>query len=659
MKPSSCVSFDVFDTCLVRKVVVPSEVFRLLGRQIADLLGVRDIAGFANDFVAWRLEAYNRAVQRSAFEEVKLEEVWAALRPMLPGGVPSRWDGIAAELKQESILLAAVTGIQKRIAECRTNGQRVLFISDTVLPGKFIRCRLAHHGLLQTGDRLYVSSEERLTKHTGRLFQRVLEAENITADKLFHIGDNKASDYDAPRRLGIAAELYSETQPQGFELFLLKNKPLGDWTWTDAAGKLRWRRHNSELERPFTAAEVLVNEILGPLLCLWAGWILQQAQKDGVQRLFFVARDTRLLWSVARRIVQRRGLPLDCRYMYISRQAVFLPSVEDCTPDQMPWLRTIEEPTLPTVLAKLDLAYSDVSALWLARKPRWRDKQLLSTKAEWQEFWEFLQTPVVRKQVILNLQRRRQAASDYLSQICFFDECSSALVDLGWQLTTQTELNRLCQLLSKKIFLRGYYLGLRQGRYGFGEAGEAFALCYQQPHDQFRPTYNFCQTDRISLIEHLVGVADHPSVIGYRENGKVEFNTSSEGLSLTLFRELEIALSEYVDRYADDLDGLVTNSEAACGLISVLLNTFFTEPSPGCLSALQRFSVYDDQNNLDSRKLVEPFGWHEVARACLPSQMARYWPEPPWRIWPEASWIMTSATRRLALRCIRVAKRAI
>jgi len=658
MKQTSCVSFDVFDTCLIRKVVAPSEVFRLLGRQLAILLGERDVEGFANDFIAWRLEAYNRAIQRSTHEEVRLEEVWTALRPMLPTGLPSGWDGTAAELELESMLLGVVPEIQKRIAQCRAHGQRILFISDTYFSGEFIRRKLAAHDLWQTGDGLYVSSDMRLTKRTGRLFKHVLETEKINAENLLHTGDNPAADYDAPRRLGINAELYSGTQPQGFEQFLMKNRPPGDCAWSDAAGQLRWNRLKAEGNSSRGAAGVLVDEILGPLLCLWTGWILQQAQKDGVQRLFFVARDTRLLWSVACRIVKRRGLPVDCRYLYTSRQAIFLPSMEGCTPEQMPWLSTIAAPTLPAVLGKLDLAYADVKSHWLARKPHWDEQQLLSTKSDWQEFWGFLQTPVVREKIASNIQRRRQDACDFFSRAGFFDQCPSALVDVGWHLTTQMELSRLCQLLGKDVILRGYYLGLRQGRYGFGEAGIARALCWQQPHDQLSPAYSFCETNRISLVEHLVGIADHPSVTGYRANGEVEYNGGRTGLTPALFGDFETALHEYVDRHADDLAGLAGTDAATCELLSKLLNTFFAEPSTECLSALLQFSVYDDQNNLESRKLIEPYQWPEIVRTCLPSRLARHWHEPQWRLWPEASWKMTGVAKRLAIRCIRMAKQA-
>lgn len=656
MKQTPCVSFDVFDTCLVRKVIAPSEVFRLLGRQIAILLSESDVDGFANDFIAWRLEAGNRAIQRSSHEEVRLEEVWTALRPMLPPKLPAGWDGAAAELELESSLLGAVPEIQNRINECRARGQRIFFISDTPLPGEFVRRNLAAHGLWQTGDGLYVSSDLRLTKCIGRLFKHVLETEKITADKLLHIGDNRAADYDVPRSLGINAELYSGTQLQGFELFVLKNRPPGDGAWSEAAGKLRWHRLNEKANHSVAAARVLVNEFLGPLLCLWTGWVLQQAKRDGVQRLFFVARDTRLLWSVASRIVKRRGLALDCRYLQTSRQAVFLPSVEGCTPEQMPWLGTIAAPTLPAVLGKLDLAYAEVKSLWLARQPLWNDQQFLSTKSEWQEFWEFLQTPEIRQKVAANIQRRRQGASEYFSRIGFFDQCPSALVDVGWQLTTQMELNRLGQLLGKDRSLQGYYLGLRQGRYGAGEAGAARALCCQQPHDQIRSAYNFCETNRICLIEHLVGTADHPSVTGYGDNGTVEYNAGPAGTAPALFHDLETALHEYVDSYADDLEGLAGTDAATGELLSRLLHSFFTEPSTDCLNALQQFSVYDDQNNLESRKLIEPYQWPEIMRACLPAQLARHWTEPPWRIWPEASWKMTSPAKRLAIRCMRMAK---
>ncbi len=77
-------SFDVFDTCLVRNVAAPSEVFFNLGLQVGEKAKISDPRHFAEDFATWRMEAEARAFKNTSRVEVTLEEIWIQLHPMLP-----------------------------------------------------------------------------------------------------------------------------------------------------------------------------------------------------------------------------------------------------------------------------------------------------------------------------------------------------------------------------------------------------------------------------------------------------------------------------------------------------------------------------------------------------------------------------------------------
>ena len=45
-----------------------------------------------------------------------------------------------------------------------------------------------------------------LGKHSGRLFQHVLKEEDVLPEDVFHIGDNRRSDFKVPTTLGINAK---------------------------------------------------------------------------------------------------------------------------------------------------------------------------------------------------------------------------------------------------------------------------------------------------------------------------------------------------------------------------------------------------------------------------------------------------------------------
>lgn len=66
-------------------------------------------------------------------------------------------------------------------------------------------------------------------------------------------------------------------------------------------------------------------EILAPALNGFVLWILRQAQRNGIRRLYFLARDGYLMYRCARIYVERFQLPIECRYLCCSRYSLRLP----------------------------------------------------------------------------------------------------------------------------------------------------------------------------------------------------------------------------------------------------------------------------------------------------------------------------------------------
>ncbi len=60
----------------------------------------------------------------------------------------------------------------------------------------------------------------------------------------------------------------------------------------------------------------------------FAAWLLQRAQENGVKRLYFMSRDCQLVGKVAGTARPAVHGGIECRYLYVSRQALFLPSAK-------------------------------------------------------------------------------------------------------------------------------------------------------------------------------------------------------------------------------------------------------------------------------------------------------------------------------------------
>ncbi len=638
----------MFGTCLIRAVGRPSGLYRTVGRALAARAGVVDEAEFAEDFIEWRNEAERRARERALREEVRLDEIWHVLIAMLGADRFGAIDGPALEMEIERSVLRPIVPMRARIEQERAAGRRILFISDTTLPAPFLIGLLREHGFAAADDSIYVSSESGYTKRKGSLFRHVLESRKLDARELRHIGDDPQADVESPARLGIVTERFTGSRPKTIERLLLWHRPSSDASWLATSHALTAAR----LIQPPTGATKsdatkYVEKFLGPLLCCFGHWVLRKAAADGVERLYFASRDTRLLWSACRILNGSNSRSVDLRYLLVSRQALLLPSITDVSPTGLPWLlRIFAAPTLPRVLARLEMMYADWADEWNRFRPRWSPDTPLATTFDLALFWKFLSSPRVRSHVLESAARRRKYAHEFFAHEGLLDRSRVGFVDVGWFLTCQLGLNRVRALSSTGKPIKGYYLALKRSRLAPAEAGDAAAIFREAADDTPTPRH-LAWLLRNYLVEQVVGLADHPTVKCYGAGGAVEFVPGTQTLELSRFRELEAAVESYARVCGGAWAGLTEDEPQLRQFLGTLLNEFFEHPAPDCVRILQDMVFTPDPGCGNSERLIEPYSWREALLSLRPTRTD---PDPRkrpgWRWWPEASAAFTPPIRR-------------
>lgn len=640
------VSFDVFNTCFVRAAGQPSGLFRALGREIAARLGRSDAEPFAEDFIEWRSEAERRARRRSTREEVSLAEIWGVLAELLGPDSLAGIDGPALEMEMERAGLRPIAATRARIARERAAGRQILFISDSPLPHAFLAGELRTHGFAETGDAIHVSSESGLMKRSGALFRHVLATTPLSAAALHHIGDHAEADIKAPRRLGIGAELFADSEWKSVERLLLWRRPVGAGPWLAVAGELTAARLAHPLGGASTPAAVkLVEKFLGPFLCVFGHWVLRQAAAAGRERLYFASRDTRLLWRVCQALVEGDSRRIDLRYLLVSRQAIVFPAVREISAAGMPWLRRdFEAPTLPNLLHKCELSYAECREAWARLKPGWAPEAPLASPLDWAAFWSFLRSPAIRPRLEGRIERRKEDALLYLRKEGLFDSTPMGFVDFGWFLTCQAALNRLLRDGGATASLEGYYLGLRQSRLSPAEAGKASAIFREGPEDlPVAPHLAWMQ--RHYLMELIAGLCDQPSVREYGEGGVVKFVEGSSMIEAARFREIEAAVAAYAATRGAAWKAIADDDAEVANFLGTLLSELFQRPPESLVPMLREVAFSPDPGRGNSQWLVEPYSWREVLRSAFAARPSRH--EPGWRWWPEACAMATPQPRRL------------
>lgn len=322
-------SFDVFDTLITRKVATPKGIFALMQQELLTESAYQEISSYVREnFYELRIHAEELArhyFQKNGIEDVTLEQIYETL-----GTSGSLTDEELSVLQtlEEKIEIENAVGISKNIAIVKkllSESERVILISDMYLPAKVIRKLLTKADKIFANIPLYVSSEYRQSKYTGKLFAIISKKEKIEYNNWHHMGDNSVSDVKNPRMLGIKAEV-------PFQMVLLL--PIEKWL-------LNGRENDLYLQRMIGAARLFRNvrgvlngplaigtATAGPILISYVRWIVDESLRRGFKRLYFIARDAYILQQMADIIIEKENLPIETFYLYGSRRAWRFPSYD-------------------------------------------------------------------------------------------------------------------------------------------------------------------------------------------------------------------------------------------------------------------------------------------------------------------------------------------
>ncbi|QTX05262.1 CDP-glycerol glycerophosphotransferase family protein [Agromyces archimandritae] len=324
-------SFDVFDTVIHRRGVVPESIFHGV-RQRMQLSDVAFPGELEARFVTIRRHAERavREYRRKSPElaasqefEIQFDDIYERIRELFnlseeQLGLLKRW-----ELELEEADSFGDAEIIERIAELRDAGETVVFVSDMYLPKPFVERLLAHADPRLADIPLYLSSEQLVQKTTKRLFLRVFTDLHYDFAGWVHTGDSAHADERMPASLSIRTVRTETPAFDEYEQALVDG--LDSYDGYLLAGLMRERRVSGGL----SDAELFAYRIAAPYLVPYVSWVLADAVRRGYRTLVFISRDGYHMRRVADAIIRERGLALDTGYLYGSRKAWRLASQVD------------------------------------------------------------------------------------------------------------------------------------------------------------------------------------------------------------------------------------------------------------------------------------------------------------------------------------------
>lgn len=315
-------SFDIFDTLITRKVATPKGIFVLMkdiinqSPQFADL--PNDVK---TNFFNYRTnsEFYLRQInnQWNDGKDISLDMIYNHIQHtyFLTNEQTQAIKELEIQLELDNII-----PIKENIEKLKVlleKGKRVVLISDMYLPEYIIKEMLLKCDPVLCQVKLYLSSTLGFMKTKQALFHYIKEQENVEFREWTHMGDNKFADFFCARKLGIKAVLYPYVKFKEYEKSLLVANSQNSFVQISlgCAKNIRLNKFPNDEKAQLGAS------LAGPILFPYIYWLLDQAQKRGIERLYFIARDGYILKLIADLIIKENNLPIKTKYIYGSRKA--------------------------------------------------------------------------------------------------------------------------------------------------------------------------------------------------------------------------------------------------------------------------------------------------------------------------------------------------
>lgn len=339
------VSFDVFDTLVERPCAKPDDLFEFLSKRFnAYRKNVKYIDFAKLRSTAERVARENVVQKNPFFHEVQLKEIYAELVKMGVLNAQEAQEFQRLEIEME-YRFCKTRSMGKYLYDfARRAGKRIVCISDMYLPADVILEILRSNGYTEI-ERLYVSSEKRVCKYDGKLFQAALKDLKVKPKDICHIGDNYISDFCAPEKLGMrhfylasAAEMFMGRNGlvysgQSFQQIVGdENDSVGAYGYLGTrclfglASKKTFGNpfvHFDESSDFNSNPNVIGYYLLGTYVFSVAKWLLENARKKGYVTIHFIARDGFLIKQAYDILAAHSDKPAPAsNYLYVSREAL-------------------------------------------------------------------------------------------------------------------------------------------------------------------------------------------------------------------------------------------------------------------------------------------------------------------------------------------------
>ena len=275
-----------------------------------------------------------------------------------------------------------------------------------------------------------------------------------------------------------------------------------------------YESENSDMALKSSYGGMLYIAVFAPALIGFVEWVLEAAEKNAKNRLYFLSRDGWQMYLIAAQMVQARGLPIECRYLNVSRYSMKLPAYHL---------------DIDKSIDSICVGGIDVTAMRILKRAGLTDGECADVLEEagiadesgrilnYHEVIELREKLRKSRRLTGFINKHSAAAYDtavnYLIQEGLCEDGNYYLVDSGWIGTLQCAIEGLVKSVNSDIDVEGCYFGMYEYPQGVGK--EKFHTYYFSPESGLRYKCTFSN----SLFETIVS-SDEGMTMGYERTAE-------------------------------------------------------------------------------------------------------------------------------------------
>lgn len=325
------------------------------------------------------------------------------------------------------------------------------------------------------------------------------------------------------------------------------------------------------------------SSVIGPAFLFFVWWLMENAKKDGARRIYFLSRDAQILQKIALLLDAKFGYGIECRYLYVSRQACYLPAIDDIGDFEIDWIMKTDSDrslSIDEVCGRIDISPGDIQNILNSygfEKDAW-GKNL--SVGERRRLTKCLKNDGLQKMIAEKAAAQLKTAAGYLKQEGLGNTGRTYVVDLGWYGRIQYALSKILDksLMRPEQGLKGLYFGIFDNEKIYKNDSAVSFLPLKWPM-----TLMNYMTINYTLYE-IFAAADHGMVVGFSERDGVfspvlNRQLNGEAISWGVSTQ-QASIVRFADIFTEHYSAAMPDLKSVHDILTALLEEFMQNPSP-------------------------------------------------------------------------------